>query len=36
MDKLSLMELAWVAMPRAYWFGFDGRVLSSQLLLLQP
>lgn len=36
MDELFLLERAWVAMPRAYWLGFEGRVLSSQLLLLQP
>ena len=36
MDELFLLEPAWVAMPRAYWLGFEGRVLSSQLLLLQP
>ena len=23
-------------MPRAYWLGFEDRILSSQLLLLQP
>ena len=36
MDELFLLEPAWVAMPRAYWLGFEGRILSSQLLLLQP
>ena len=36
MDELFLLEPAWVAMPRAYWLGFEDRVLSSQLLLLQP
>ncbi|CAF9917937.1 MAG: N-acetylglucosaminyltransferase [Alectoria fallacina] len=36
MDELFLIEPAWIAMPRAYWLGFEGRVLSSQLLLLQP
>ena len=36
MDELFLLEPAWIAMPRAYWLGFEGRVLSSQLLLLQP
>ena len=36
MDELFLLKPAWVAMPRAYWLGFEGRVLSSQLLLLQP
>ena len=36
MDELFLIKPAFVAMPRAYWLGFDKRVLSSQLLLLQP
>ena len=36
MDELFLIQPAFVAMPRAYWLGFDDRVLSSQLLLLQP
>ncbi len=36
MDELFLLEPAWVAMTRAYWLGFEGRVFSSQLLLLQP
>ena len=36
MDELFLIEPAFVAMPRAYWLGFDNRVLSSQLLLLEP
>ena len=36
MDELFLLEPAWIAMPRAYWLGFGGRILSSQLLLLQP
>lgn len=30
------MAPAFVAMPRAYWLGFEARVLSSQLLLLEP
>ena len=25
-----------MAMPRAYWLGFKGRIVSSQLLLLEP
>ncbi len=36
MDELFLLEPAWIAMPRAYWLGFEDRILSSQLLLLQP
>ena len=27
---------AQVAMPRAYWLGFENRILSSQLMLLKP
>ena len=36
MDELLFIEPARIAMPRAYWLGFEDRVLSSQLLLLQP
>lgn len=36
MDELFLLEPAWIAMPRAYWLGFENRILSSQLLLVQP
>ena len=36
MDELLFMEPARIAMPRAYWLSFEDRVLSSQLLLLQP
>ena len=36
MDELFLLQPAFVAMPRAYWLGFEKRILSSQLLLLQP
>ena len=36
MDELFLLEPARIAMPRAYWLGFEGRILSSQVLLLQP
>lgn len=36
MDELFLMTPAFVAMPRAYWLGFGDRVLSSQILLLEP
>lgn len=36
MDELFFIAPAWVAMPRAYWLGFEDRILSSQLLLLKP
>lgn len=36
MDELFLIPSAPVAMPRAYWLNPDDRVLSSQLILLQP
>ncbi|KAK0510585.1 hypothetical protein JMJ35_007017 [Cladonia borealis] len=36
LDELFFIEPAFVAMPRAYWLGFQDRILSSQLLLLQP
>ncbi|KAL6722171.1 hypothetical protein ACLMJK_001278 [Lecanora helva] len=36
MDDLFLMPDAAVAMPRAYWLGFEERVLSSQLMLVEP
>ena len=36
MDELFNIEPPSVAMPRAYWLGFDQRVLSSQLVLLKP
>lgn len=36
MDELFLLPPAPMAMPRAYWLGFDDRVLSSQIMLLQP
>ena len=36
MDDLFLLPQAAVAMPRAYWLGFDERVLSSQIMLVQP
>ena len=36
MDELFFITPAWVAMPRAYWLGFEGRILSSQLLLIKP
>ena len=36
MDELFLLAPAFVAMPRAYWLPFSDRILSSQLLLLEP
>ena len=36
MDELFYIEPSSVAMPRAYWLGFDDRALSSQLVLLKP
>ena len=36
MDELLLLKPARVAMPRAYWLGFESRILSSQLLLVRP
>ena len=36
MDDLYSMPPAAVAMPRAYWLGFETRNLSSQVLLIQP
>ena len=36
MDGVFHLEPACIAMPRAYWLGFEGRVLSSQVILLQP
>ena len=36
MDELFLIPPAPVAMPRAYWLNPDDRVLSSQLVLLEP
>ena len=36
MDELLFIKPARIAMPRAYWLGFEDRVLSSQLLLVQP
>ena len=36
MDELFFIKPAFVAMPRAYWLGFNNRILSSQFLLLQP
>ncbi|KAL1964240.1 hypothetical protein VTN77DRAFT_7198 [Rasamsonia byssochlamydoides] len=36
MDELFLAPSAPVAMPRAYWLNFDDRILSSQLILIEP
>ena len=36
LDELFHIEPAFVAMPRAYWLGFEDRILSSLLLLVQP
>ena len=36
MDDLFLLPQAAVAMPRAYWLGFNERVLSSQIMLVEP
>ncbi|KAF7713198.1 Glucose N-acetyltransferase [Penicillium ucsense] len=36
MDELFLLPLCPVAMPRAYWLDPNDRVLSSQVVLIQP
>jgi hypothetical protein len=36
MDELFLLPSAPVAMPRGYWLNPDDRVLSSQVVLLEP
>ncbi|KAK9419873.1 putative Glycosyltransferase family 8 protein [Seiridium unicorne] len=36
MDELFLMPPCPVAMPRAYWLFPDSKILSSQLMLVQP
>ncbi|KAI1697865.1 glucose N-acetyltransferase 1 [Ditylenchus destructor] len=36
MDELFLAPSSPVAMPRAYWLGFDKRMLSAQLVLIEP
>ncbi|KAJ5452898.1 nucleotide-diphospho-sugar transferase [Penicillium cf. griseofulvum] len=36
MDELFLLPPCPVAMPRAYWLNPDDRVLSSQLVLIEP
>ncbi|KAI0536501.1 glucose N-acetyltransferase [Xylaria digitata] len=36
MDELFLMPPCPVAMPRAYWLFPDNKILSSQLMLIQP
>jgi len=36
MDELFLIPSCPVAMPRAYWLDFEKRILSSQLVLIEP
>ncbi|KAK9251415.1 nucleotide-diphospho-sugar transferase [Lipomyces tetrasporus] len=36
MDELFIAPSAPVAMPRAYWLNFDDRILSAQLILIEP
>ncbi|KAK9319042.1 nucleotide-diphospho-sugar transferase [Lipomyces orientalis] len=36
MDELFFAPSALVAMPRAYWLNFDDRILSAQLILIEP
>jgi hypothetical protein len=36
MDELFLLPPVPLALPRAYWLNFDDRVMSSQILLIQP
>ncbi|KAI9778976.1 MAG: N-acetylglucosaminyltransferase [Geoglossum umbratile] len=36
MDELFLVPMVPVAMPRAYWLNPNDRVLSAQIILLQP
>lgn len=36
MDELFLLPRVPLALPRAYWLNPDDRVMSSQLLLIQP
>lgn len=36
MDELFYSPPSPVAMPRAYWLDFNGRTLSSQMVLVQP
>ncbi|KAL8876316.1 MAG: hypothetical protein Q9198_005465, partial [Flavoplaca austrocitrina] len=36
MDELFLLPMVPLAMPRAYWLNASDRVMSSQLLLIQP
>ncbi|KAI1694279.1 glucose N-acetyltransferase 1 [Ditylenchus destructor] len=36
MDELFLAPSSPVAMPRAYWLGFDKRFLSAQIVLIEP
>lgn len=36
MDELFFIPSAPIAMPRAYWLGFDKLQLSAQILVIQP
>lgn len=36
MDELFTLPSTPVAMPRAYWLGFDKRILTSAILVIQP
>lgn len=36
MDELFTLPSTAVAMPRAYWLGFDERILTSAILVIQP
>lgn len=36
MDELFTLPSTPVAMPRAYWLGFDKRILTSAILVVQP
>ncbi|PYI30239.1 nucleotide-diphospho-sugar transferase [Aspergillus indologenus CBS 114.80] len=36
MDELFLLPPAPVAMPRAYWLGFEHRLLTSAVMVIQP
>lgn len=36
MDELFTLPPTTIAMPRAYWLGFDKRVLTSAFIVVQP
>lgn len=36
MDELFTLPSTAVAMPRAYWLGFDKRTMTSAILVIQP